>query len=84
MPDSKVENYKIDPKLMKQVKKYKTLTKMSDTLKKGLAVEYTKLQQIAKAIYGTDQIRDQMLRMMNPQEPDIDQDTPNPDLFVRY
>ena len=84
MADSKVENYKIDPKLKAQVKKYKDVTKVTLALRRGLMIQQSKLQQMAKVLYGTERIRDKMLEMMQPEDRTIDQDGPNPQFEINY
>lgn len=79
-----VEKYKIDSELLKRSKQYKMLTKASKELKKKIVLKHTELQKMARMLYGTDQIRDQVLNMMNPQEKVLDQPEINTDLQIRY
>lgn len=86
MPSSKkkVETFKLSPELKKMAKQYRSLTKMTDSMKKKIADYQGRLAQMTQILYGTEKIRESVLGRMKPTEAVIDQPDPDPDLHINF
>lgn len=83
--ENKVEKWKIDPELAKMAKRYKAITKISDQLKKRVAVAQSKLQVLTQILYGTERVRTNVLNKMDPKESVVDRpENTEADLRIRY